>query len=128
MRELLDTLSAWAQLAAARLKVEGAPGVHRVSLATFDGHTFSLGSSFGVVTSESSMRQRPTKVEVVVGSDQLDSSRFKPDPRTSYYSYGQEVWQRPWLTVEGATIALERDLWATTDASYKAAVKQFRTP
>ena len=42
--DLLDTLDTWAHRAKAELKVEGAPDVHRVSLASFDGHFYTLGS------------------------------------------------------------------------------------
>jgi len=116
---LVDLFERWSSRALNELRLEGAPPPSRTSMATFDYRYYVARASFGALVSERSGRARPTKVEVVVGDDTLDSTRFRPSGRSRGPA---AAWQRLSLVVEDVPIAIERDLWMATDRSYKTAV------
>jgi hypothetical protein len=93
-------------------------------MATLDYEYYVARASLGGLVSESEGRQRPTKVELVVGDDRLDSTRYQSDRR----GRAAVPWQRLNFVIEDVPIAMERDLWMATDASYKTAVASKRSP
>lgn len=119
---LLEALHTWAERSVSELSIEGAPPQRSV-LAAMDHDHYTGRAVFGALESESHHRKRPGRIEVVVGDDRLNSVRFRD--RSNYRSL---VWHitKANLPVEDVPLALERDLWLTTDASYKVAVQRWR--
>ncbi len=115
---LLDALVNWATRAKEELRLKDAPAPARTVMAAFDGEVYRLTASFGALIREDGMRLRPGRVEVVVGDDRLDSSRFKGRLPASV--------TKPNLVVDDARLALERDLWIASDRSYKNAVQRWQ--
>lgn len=113
---LLDALDTWAHRAHDELAV-GEIRPAWVNLATLDQQVYTATAVFGALEYESLRDSRPTRVEVVVGDDRLNSMRFS-DPRQR----GGD-WQPGGasLPVEDVPLALERDLWITTDGAFKQA-------
>jgi predicted Zn-dependent protease len=118
---LLAVLEAESERALAELRPGGAPPPSRVVMRARDHHAYSVRADFGVLSSESGWRSRPTDVEVVIGDDRLNSSRFAPDAGIPLPSSVQ----RPRLVIDDTAAALARDLWISTDAGYKVALQRF---
>jgi len=116
---LVELFERWSERALGDLRLEGAPPPSRTSMAVFDYAYYTARGSFGGLVTERAGRSRPTKVEVVVGDDALNSTRFTSSGRSRGPS---DAWRRLNLVVEDVPIAIERDLWMATDQSYKAAV------
>ncbi len=115
---LLDRLAHWAERAAHDLALASGPPPSRTLLAAVDLQAFQVRAEFGALLSEASQHSRPGRVEVVVGDDTLNSARFQMiDPSL-------QVVVRPAFVVEDVPLALDRDLWLTTDHAYKSAVVQ----
>ncbi len=117
---LLDALQRWSRRSVEELRLPDAPAPQRSVFATLDHEYYAVVAVFGSVVSEGGHRSRPTRVEVVVGDDERNSSRFRSSDRLP------RVVSRPSLVVEDVPVALERDLWITSDAAYKNAVKQLQ--
>ena len=115
---LLDALSTWATRARDDLALSGGPPPARTVFAAVDLQNYQARAEFGALVSETTEHRRPGRVEVVVGSDALDSSRFQ------LQQPGFSVLALPSLVVEDVPLALERDLWLTADHAYQAAVVQ----
>jgi len=115
---LLQALSDWAQRAHQELSLQQGAAPYRTVFAAIDNRRYAARASFGELVSESGQRSRPGRVEVVVGDDQLNSSRFSGGPRVG------KIVGTPSLVVEDVPLALARDLWLTADHVYKAAVVQ----
>ncbi len=118
---LLAVLEAEADRALAELRPEGAPPPARVVMRARDHDTFTVRADFGILSSEGGRRSRPTDVEVVIGDDRLNSSRFEPDAGIPLPSSVQ----RPRLVIDDVPAALARDLWISTDAGYKTALQRY---
>jgi hypothetical protein len=116
---LVRLFEKWNDRALQELRLEGSPAPSRSMMATFDYDYYIARGSFGGLVSERSGRSRPAKIEVVVGDDTLNSTRFQAQSR---FRFGGDAWQRLNLVVEDVPIAIERDLWMATDSSYKTAV------
>jgi hypothetical protein len=108
-----ETRRAQAQL---RLPVAGAPPPHRVTAELDDRLEFEARASFGALVNSALFRSRPTRLEVVVGDDVLDSRRWEGDEDDGSPA------RRPSLTVDDVPQSLARDLWLSADDSYKAAL------
>jgi len=117
---LLDALAEWAQRSLAELSLEEGPAPGRTVFSALDHEFYEAKAVFGALVSESGHRLRPARVEVVVGDDDLNSSRFKKR------DWPSNVARRPLLVVEDVPLALARDLWFAADRSYKDAVAQWR--
>jgi hypothetical protein len=115
---LLEALSRWTTRAMQELRLKGAPAPFRAVLAVFDYESYSAQAQFGELVSEFSDRARPTRVQVVVGDDQVDSGRFRGRVPSAV--------ARPRLVIDDVLPAMERDLWMATDRSYKAAIKRWQ--
>ncbi|MFH1467626.1 MAG: metallopeptidase TldD-related protein [Pseudomonadota bacterium] len=115
---LLDSLATWAVRARDDLALSGGPPPARTVFAAVDLQSYQARAELGAMVSEAAEHRRPGRVEVVVGSDALDSSRFQMRER------GFSVLAQPALVVEDVPLAIERDLWLTADHAYKAAVVQ----
>ena len=113
---LLAALEAEAQRALDELRLGDAPPPAWVTMASRDEDAWTVTARFGEVDSYGGSRGRPSRVEVVVGDYDTNSSRFDGDtplaPRV----------MNPRLVVDDAPAALRRDLWITADGSYKAAL------
>jgi predicted Zn-dependent protease len=115
---LLQTLGDWAQRSLDELRLEGSPPPQRSVLAAWSGETYSLTAEFGALIWQRHDYTRPGRVEVVVGDDQLNSSRFESSGSRN------DVRAEVNLVTDPVRIAVERDLWLATDAAYKNAVAQ----
>jgi len=123
---VLDTLSEWSAIALERLRLEGSPAPHRVVTALAEIGAFSARAEFGAILYESPNRQRQGRVEVVVGDDALDSSRFK-DPRQDRMRGARpSPRQRITVAIGNHELPLARDLWISLDGSYKDALRQWQ--
>lgn len=118
--DVLDVFENWTRISLEDLTIDGVRP-YRATIAALDRRVFWASAQLGALTTEGDHRSRPGRVEVVVGDLTLDSSRFDPrDRRTA------SVTLSPNFVVEDVAIAIERDLWLVTDASFKAAVKQWQ--
>jgi len=115
---LLDSLATWAERSFSELALDGAPRPSRTTFAAVDLEHYEAQAAFGALVAESGHRRRPARVEVVVGDDALDSSRFQASDPTL------RVVGRPSLVIEDQPAALERDLWLAADQVYKSALAQ----
>ena len=122
----LETLAEWVGIAANELKLEGAPPPHRVVTVLGDVVNYNARAEFGALLREDPMEQRQGRVEVVVGDDTLDSSRFT-DPRQGRWARQRlKPQQRISVAVGNEELPLARDLWISLDASYKDALQQWQ--
>jgi len=113
---LLPTLADWVERSTAEYKLEElSPSRTYGAFVDQNGHW--VEASMGAIKSEQGWRTRPGRVELVVGEG-LDSSRYRAG-RTDPVS-------RPNFAVDDVEIAMARDLWLTTDFSFKAACKQYQ--
>lgn len=117
---LLDALAEWAQRSFSELSLEEGPLPGRTVFCALDHEFYEATAVFGALVHEKGHRARPALVEVVVGDDSLDSSRFKK------HDWPSSISRRPSLAVDDAPLALARDLWVSADRSYKDAVAQWR--
>lgn len=109
----------WAERATAELSIDGfRPS--RTVVAAQDRERWAVSAVLGSLFTETEDRSRPGRVEVIVGDDGLDSSRYGDRA-------GENPRRRPNFVVEDVPLALARDLWLTTDASFKDAVQRYRT-
>ncbi len=115
---LLDALVAGADRAAAELRLEDADGPAWVTVIADDRDTARVAAEFGELRRETGLHKRPARVEVVVGTLELNSSRIEGGAVATL----PEAVRKPVLVVDDAPVALARDLWLTTDESYKSAV------
>ena len=115
---ILEALVEWSQTAKRELTLTGDPAPYRTVFAALDARSYEVRAHFGAVVSENTLRMRPGVVEVVVGDAQMDSSR--------YLGAGMPARQSLSLVLDDVPVALARDLWTSSDASYKAAIKQWR--
>jgi hypothetical protein len=115
---LLDSLQTWVDRAASDLALEDGAAPQRAVMATLDHYHHRAVAEFGSLLTTAGRRSRPARLEVVVGNDQLNSSRFKTRDRLD------KVVRSANLVVEDVSAAIDRDLWLVSDKAYKAAVKQ----
>jgi predicted Zn-dependent protease len=118
---LMAVMEAEATRALTELRPEGAPPPARVVIRARDHETYVVRADMGTLSSESGRRSRPTDVEVVIGDDRLNSSRFEPEAGIPL----QSSIQHPRLVIDDVPAALARDLWISTDAGYKIALQRF---
>ncbi|MDP6932195.1 MAG: hypothetical protein QGG40_04725, partial [Myxococcota bacterium] len=116
---LLDALDLWSNRAVQELQIEGAESPSRATFAALENETYYAKTVFGALVTEAHRRNRPGHVEVTVGQDQLNSSRFRGEGSV-------DVIGRPSFIVEDAQMGLERDLWISSDRAYLNAVKQYQ--
>jgi hypothetical protein len=123
----LDLLGEWTTTALERLRIDGSPPPHRVVASAVDGVSYTARASFGDLVWEAPGRQRRGSVEVVVGADELDSSRYYDRRVGRWGNQEAEPRQEMMLAIEDGELAFARDLWRATDVSYKKAVQRWRT-
>lgn len=116
----LDAFEAWATKARDELVLDG-QRPYRVVIGAQDRLRYTVSAEFGSLFAEGEERARPGLVEVVVGDPQLDSSRF-----SARNSSSGAARNHPAFVVEDVPLAIERDLWLTTDDSFKTAVQRFQ--
>jgi hypothetical protein len=109
---LPEELARWAVLAASDLAIDRAHP-YRAILAADDVETWRADAEFGSLITDSGGHIRPTRVEVVLGDDTVSSSRFR----------GGRATASPSLPIDDLALAIDRDLWLSTDASFKGALK-----
>lgn len=119
---LLSLFEQWGARAMEALALPDAPAPSRVTMSALAHHEILVTTEFGAVSSQSDRRFRPAKVEVVVGDDGVDSSRWSQSRRFGGQGGGHNLD----LVVEDSAIAIERDLWMATDASYKSALPRLQ--
>ena len=122
--QLLELLGQWVDKAVQELSLEDAPSPTRATAAAFDLEQFNGRYEAGYAIQESHLRNRPARIEVVVGDDRIDSSRF----RATSFGFGGGLVTRTLRLVidDDAPVAIERDLWIATDTSYKLAIQQYQ--
>jgi TldD protein len=102
------------------LKIENMEKPYYMEYSLVDHWQLEIEGSFGSLTKSAEMRQRMVKVGIRVGSHQLDNTGFVD--RGSMF--------RSIMGGSGTTVidddynAIRRDLWLTTDSTYKEALQQ----
>ncbi|MBN2495628.1 MAG: hypothetical protein JXR96_13625 [Deltaproteobacteria bacterium] len=111
---LLESLQRWAKRSLEQLSLHGAMRPSRTVYACADEDEYYADAFFGSLQTEYGTRSRPTRLEVVIGDDRCNSSRFSGGPGS--------VIGRPRLVIDDVPLALDRDLWIASDFAYKSAV------
>jgi len=106
--------------AASQLKLANLDGPFYLEATVSDQETVNISASFGALVRVDRERSRPLRVEVRVGSYELDSSEFIGT--RSFYTQMMDVPRR--LVVEDDALALRHALWLAFDAAYKQALEQ----
>lgn len=114
---LLQAMQEEMSRSVARLRLEAMDGPYFVEYAVDDLETMNLSASFGALLASQHERVRPLRVDVRVGSYDLDSSGFLT--RDSWFDWSSDTD----LVEEDDPAALRRDLWLATDAAYKKALE-----
>ena len=114
---LLDSLVAGLQRAMDRVRLEDAEAPSRAAAAVFDGDTATVYGEWGALGRTTGRPGRPGRVEVIVGDQHLNSSRIDGGSASLPSSV-----TTPRFVADDAHAALARDLWLTTDDSYKSAL------
>lgn len=102
--------------AMAGLRLPDAPPPYLLQYDLLDGHVATVFAEFGAVVSEETEPYRSLRTEVRVGDFALDSSSF-----SSFGTSNGVIGRR--LPVEDDPVALRREIWLSTDQSYKDAVE-----
>lgn len=113
---LLDVLAQGAERAVSSLTLDGQRPVDVVVAASTE-RRWSVVAELGALFRQGEDVRRPGLVEVIVGEDGRTSSRFQ--------GRGGGSRLRPSFVVEDVPAALARDLWLTTDDSFKEAVQRY---
>ncbi len=116
---LIAALRIWAERSVAELAIAEGAEPQRSVFAVLEQDEYYADALFGSIESESGHLARPTRVEVVVGDDALNSSRYRSKDRLP------RAIQRYNLVPEDVALALERDLWLAADSAYKASVQRW---
>lgn len=116
---LIAALRTWAERSVAELAIAEGAEPQRSVFAVLEQDEYYADALFGSIESESGHLARPTRVEVVVGDDALNSSRYRSSDRLP------QAIQRYNLVPEDVPLALERDLWLAADSAYKASVQRW---
>ena len=106
--------------AASKLKLANLDRPFYLEATVSDQETLSIAGSFGALLRVDRERSRPLRVDVRVGSYELDSSEFVGS--RSFAAQMMDVPRR--LVVEDDTLALRHALWLAFDAAYKQALEQ----
>jgi predicted Zn-dependent protease len=102
------------------LKIENMDKPYYLEYSIWDNWELSIEGSFGALTNSRENHQRTLKVEVRVGSYQLDNTGFMD--RSSLFSSVMGRHER--VVVEDDYNAIRRDIWLATDSAYKDALQQ----
>ena len=100
------------------LQLPDQPPPYYVSMEILDGQVSTALASFGALTSHNTDPYRNLRVDVRVGSAQLDNTNFSPSfgERSGMSSRG--------LPHEDEPLALRREMWLALDSAYKGATEQ----
>ena len=113
-------LAAEAERAKESLAVDGGPAPSRVTVESWDRDSWEVVTSFGILQAEGGGPSRPSRVEVIVGDDTLNSLRFDGGSELELpVAVGN-----PRLTIDDVPAAVRRDLWLAADAAYRGAVQR----
>lgn len=105
---------------AAQLRLPDLEKPYYIEYAVVDDETFHAEAAFGAVVGSNRDRSRLLRVDVRVGSYDLDSSEFIGS--RSLFSLATEVPRQ--LVQDDDEAALRHDLWLAADAAYKRALEQ----
>jgi len=117
---LLQALREELGRAASQLRLENLDRPFYIEATVSEQETVDISASFGALVRVDRERSRPLRVEVRVGSYELDSSEFVGS--RSFYAQMMDVPRR--LVVEDDALALRHALWLAFDAAYKQALEQ----
>ncbi|HCP47143.1 MAG TPA: hypothetical protein DIU15_13960 [Deltaproteobacteria bacterium] len=117
---LLSALSAAADRSLEELHIEGLPRPSWVVVSARDVDSRKVTADFGSVRDIAGKRSRPAHIEVVVGDLSQNSSRLGSGGDAPVPSGAQ----RASLVIDDLASPLDRDLWLTADASYKAGLQR----
>jgi hypothetical protein len=116
---VVEVLAEWAQRATTELEIEGLRP-QRTVVGAYARTRYGVVGELGSLYNEAESVGRPGVAEVILGDDQLNSSRF-----TARTQRSMGARRYPNFVVEDVPLALARDLWLTTDASFKAAAQRY---
>ncbi|MCP4869569.1 MAG: hypothetical protein GY898_12715 [Proteobacteria bacterium] len=114
---LMDAVVAGLDRATSELRLQDAPAPAWAAAAVFDGDQVTVSADLGTLRRVSGTPGRPGRVEIVVGDIDLNSSRI--DGGTVALP---EAVATPRFVLGDHPTAIARDLWLSTDDSYKNAV------
>ena len=102
-----------------QLRLEDLEGPYFLEYGVIDTESISVSATFGAVVRSGGSRQRLLRVDIRVGTHELDNSEFLGD--LSMFSWSG--FPRG-LVREDDYDALRHDLWLASDAAYKQALEQ----
>jgi predicted Zn-dependent protease len=114
---LMDALVAGLARATEQLTLQDAPTPSWAVAAVFDGELLTVSADLGTLRRVSGSPGRPGRVEIVVGDQELNSSRIDGGSVVL-----PEAVATPRFVLGDSPTAIARDLWLSTDDSYKNAV------
>ena len=114
---LMDAVVAGLDRATSGLRLEDAPAPAWAAAAVFDGDQVTVSADLGTLRRVSGTPGRPGRVEIVVGDVDLNSSRIDGGAMAVPESVAT-----PRFVLGDHPTAIARDLWLSTDDSYKNAV------
>ncbi len=117
---LVALLAAEIDRARSSLSVDGGPPPSRLTVETWDADTWEVAASFGTLQGEGGGPSRPSRVEVVVGDDTLNSLRFDGGAELEL----PEASGTPRFVIDDVPAAVRRDLWLAADGAYRGAVQR----
>ena len=103
-----------------QLQLEDLERPYFIEYAVVDTEATGIGATFGASLHSDRTHERSLRVDVRVGSHELDSSAFIAG--RSFFRFGG--FPRD-LVRDDDYVALRHDLWLATDAAYKEALEQF---
>lgn len=113
-------LAAEVERAKESLAVDGGPPPSRLTVESWDRDAWEVVTSFGTLQGEGGGPSRPSRVEVVVGDDTLNSLRFEGGAELDL----PEAVGNPRFVIDDVPAAVRRDLWLAADAAYRGAVQR----
>ncbi|MEE2828049.1 MAG: metallopeptidase TldD-related protein, partial [Myxococcota bacterium] len=117
---LLGVLANELDRAVAELKLPDLPGPAWAVASVFDGDAYHASADFGALRRTWGVPGRPARLEVVVGSPEVNSSRMSGGAGGDL----PEVVMMPRFVLGDRGLPIARDIWITADMSYKAALQR----
>jgi len=111
LRAMVDELDRSAK----ELKLPDLADPYFIEFAVQDGRVAQVAASFGALTSSAEVARRPARVDVRVGSYELDNTNFRDG-----WSFGGGS-----LPIENDYTAIRQALWWATDREYKQVAETY---
>ncbi|MCO4772772.1 MAG: hypothetical protein KDA24_22260, partial [Deltaproteobacteria bacterium] len=116
----VELLAMEAERAKTELLVTDGPAPSRIAVETWDRDTWEVAASFGTLQGKGGGPSRPSRVDVVVGDNTLNSLRFDGGAELEL----PQAVANPRFVMDDLSSAVKRDLWLAADSAYRGAVQR----